>query len=420
MLFKKALLPMVILASLTGCGPSSLDGSSTDRLDESIAKVADKLPDAQRAQFGEDITLIRSYYEKQNPDQLLTNLNGKNAADIATEAGNLREEQRLQQEKLAVEERQRAYLVELKEKKVTLEEAIKPLQLSKQQSMERAAFEIESGKIGQMKHNKTGDLVNGIELVLKNGTSEEIYFALFNGVLSVAGEEKPVLASGFDVTFETPLQPGETRTVVFIPPMISDWRSVAIPEGAKFTLETDELLNIANKPLFSRAEFSIEDQVALDNLLSNLKAVNSELGVAEGVDAIAPDASSPVPDEAPPPAESVVSEPVALLPEQAEDADSGVTEPIEPSVQTLPVLPLPATVPDDQAASATDPVAAPQEPAAPVDSSSNVSTEPLSLPVEPEKPATEPKDATSESTATDGLLPPVGQPETPVTPLKSA
>ena len=279
MLFKKALLPMVILASLTGCGPTSLDGSTADTLDESIAKVAEKLPEAQRIQFGEDITLIKAYYEKQSPDQLLPNLNGKNAAEITAEAGNLREEQRLQQEKLAVEERQRTYLVELKEKKVTLEEAIKPLEFSKQQSLERAAFQIVSGKLDQMKNNKTGDLVNGIELVLKNGTSEEIYFALFNGALTVPGAEKPLLASGLDVTFETPLQPGETRTLVFIPSMISDWRTVAIPEGAEFTIETDELLSIANKPLFSHAGFSIEDQVALDNLLYDLKAVDSELGV---------------------------------------------------------------------------------------------------------------------------------------------
>lgn len=416
MLFKKALLPMVILASLTGCGPTSLDGSTADTLDESIAKVAEKLPEAQRIQFGEDITLIKAYYEKQSPDQLLPNLNGKNAAEITAEAGNLREEQRLQQEKLAVEERQRTYLVELKEKKVTLEEAIKPLEFSKQQSLERAAFQIVSGKLDQMKNNKTGDLVNGIELVLKNGTSEEIYFALFNGALTVPGAEKPLLASGLDVTFETPLQPGETRTLVFIPSMISDWRTVAIPEGAEFTIETDELLSIANKPLFSHAGFSIEDQVALDNLLYDLKAVDSELGVADGVDTVFPDATAPAPTQEPETSTPAVAEeePVALLPEQAEDATSAADEPVEP------VVPAETVTPVDQSVAATDPVETATDDAV-VPVATDVDSAPApAVESQQEAPVAEPEVVDPETPSNDGHLPPVGQHETPVTPSKSS
>jgi hypothetical protein len=291
MLFRKALLPMVILASLTGCGPAAIDATTQDTLDASISKVASKLPETQRVQFGADVALVRAYYEKEKPDQLLAGLNGKSATDIGAQAANLREQQRVEQEKLAVEEKQRAYLADLQEKKTSIEEAIKPLEESKRQSIERAEFQVEAGKIGPMKNNKTGETVNGIELTVKNGTTQEIYSAMFNGVLSAKGVETPVLTSGFDVMFENPLQAGETRTVLFIPSMVSDWRSVVIPEGAEFAIEINELLNIANKPLFSQAQFSADDQESLDKLTSDLHAVNTELGVAEGGDTVVPPAT---------------------------------------------------------------------------------------------------------------------------------
>lgn len=439
MLFKKALLPMMIVASLTGCGPAALDGSTPDTLEESVAKVASKLPEAQRVQFGADLTLIKSYYEKQSPDQLLINLNGKSAADITAEASNLREEQRLQQEKLAIEEQQRAYLSELKEKKASLEEAIKPLQDSQKQSLELAEFVIESGKLGQMKHKDTGDVVNGIELVLKNGTAEEIYAAMFNGMLSAKGEGegKPILASGFDIAFETPLQPGETRTVLFIPPMVSDWRSVAIPADADFTIQLDELLNIANKPLFSKAEFSLEDQASLDKLLADLKAVNSELGVAAGGDTVVPQAPAQTASE-PASGAHETSDSTALLPEQSEDAalgaaetgvpavpvteDSPVSPDVDPNAASAPADDLePITAAGGESASASDTTAAP----APAVQATDDNTHEGEVDAKPQSGTATEAEAASKAPVADlpqpdSSLPSVGQPETPVTPLKSS
>lgn len=429
MLFKRALLPMMILASLTGCGPAALDGSTPDTLDESIAKVANKLPEAQRAQFGEDITLIKSYYGKENPDQLLPNLNGKNAADIAAEAANLREEQRIQQEKLAVEEQQRAYLAELQKKKTSLEEAIKPLQDSQKQSLERSEFKVESGKLGQMQNKATGALVNGIELVLKNGTTEEIYAAMFNGSLAEHGAQKPVLTSGFDVSFESPLQPGETRTVLFIPAMVSDWREVVIPEGAEFSVQLDELLNIANKPLFSKGEFTLEDQVTLDKLVSDLKAVNSELGIADGGDTVVPQGPAPGADT-PFASSQEPSETTALLPEQSEDATAGTDTSIHPEAGTPaapgtePALTDSAPIPDagptaEESGASTS---TPSETA--VNDDAPIATESSGDQVDDKstlaEPSVDPAPPAVEASADDGTLPSVGEHDVPVTPLKSS
>lgn len=426
MLFKRALLPMVILASLTGCGPAALDGSTSDTLDASISKVASKLPDAQRAQFGEDITLIRSYYEKQNPNQLLPNLNGKNVADITAEAGNLREQQRLEQEKLAVEEQQRAYLADLKQKKTALEEAIKPLQDSRNQAIEYSKFEILSGKLGQLQNKKTGDLVNGIELNLKNGTSQEIYTALFSGSLSVTGADKPVLASGFDVEFDTPIQPGETRTVLFVPPMVSDWRSVAIPEHGAFTIQLNELLNIANKPLFSQSNFTLLDQESLDKMLADLKAVDSELGVASGGDTVVPATAASAPAESPAAAyQSQAS--TALLPEQAEDTDDSAEHALE-SATPSPLLPTPEPTADpvDLGAVVPDPAVTGQDPVVPADAETTPtldegddiidqdeveSGEPAEIPSDDAPSLVEqPKSLAAQTPASDGGVPFVGKP----------
>lgn len=440
MLFKKALLPMVILASLTGCGPASLDGTSLDNLDKSIGKVASKLPDAQRPQFGEDITLIKAYYEKEKPDQLLTNLNGKSAAEITAEASNLREQQRLEQEKLAVEEQQRAYLVELTTKKEALIEAIKPLQESKKQSLERLEFKVESAKISLAKTEKTGEAVNSIELTIKNGTTEEVYSAFFDGSLVMpAAEGKPILVANFDVSFEIPLQPGETRTVMFVPTLVSDWRTVILPEGAVFTATPDDLMNIANKPLFSLGQFSPEDQESLDKLLSDLAAINGELGVAEGGDTVTPEGAAAVHED---PVDT--AQPAVLLPER--EADIGLDQPVDSAVPVPATLaPAPAAdIPEQDQTPALeqseDPVASDPETEAPattvepalsaegtdlpskVDGSTDVTTEAPAIKEVPEPrirapEAEKPAPETSES---DGTLPPVGKPEVDVTPLKTS
>jgi hypothetical protein len=331
MLFKKALLPMLILASLAGCGPAVLDGTTPDALEASIAKVANKLPSEQRPQFGADLELVKSYYTKQSPDQLLFNLNGKNAAEIATEANNLREQLKLEEEKLAVEEMKKAYLVELGTKKASLLEAIKPLEESKNQSLDRAKFEVVKANIALAKKETSGEHVNTIALTVTNGTSQEIYGAFFKGTLTVAGEEAPRVSSVIDVDFENGLQPGETRSLVFVPTLASEWRTAEIPASSTFILVTDELLNIANKPLFSSAQFSADDQTSLDSLNAELDAVNRELGVADGDTPKTAEVSAEQPPVVTPEPQVESSLPPSLLPEASDDTPLAPTD--EPAVE---------------------------------------------------------------------------------------
>lgn len=446
MLFKKAILPMVIMAALTGCGPAVLDGTSLDTLDESIAKIAEKLPEDQRPQFGEDIGIVKAYYEKQRPDQMLINLNGKNASDIASEAGNLREQQRVEQEKLAVEEQKRAYLADLNQKKAALLEEITPLEQSRAQTLDRAKFHVTEPRIQVLKTEKTGEAVNSIALTLVNGTSKEIYSANFGGELKAPGADQPALKADFDITLVQPLQPGETRDVLFVPPMISDWRSVTIPEGATFSVESEDLLNIANKPIFSLPEFSDEDQATLSKLHDDLKAVNSELGVAEGGDTVVSSASTPeapestapqsetptpspeVKDDTPAPAPEI-STPDALLPEEAEDSKASQeaapadvpledalsqkepeeTKALKESADPVPSDPEPAAVPGEVQETAPAEAEKTNAPT-PVSPTSEAESQvgdgtPASTNAEPEK---------------ESSVPSVGKQEAPVTPLKSS
>ncbi|MBI6883150.1 DUF6694 family lipoprotein [Pseudomonas putida] len=450
MLFKKAILPMVIMAALTGCGPAVLDGTSLDTLDESIAKIAEKLPEDQRPQFGEDMGIVKAYYEKQRPDQMLINLNGKNASDIASEAGNLREQQRVEQEKLAVEEQKRAYLADLNQKKAALVEEITPLEQSRAQTLDRAKFQVTEPRIQVLKTEKTGEAVNSIALTLVNGTSKEIYSANFGGELKAPGADQPALKADFDITLEQPLQPGETRDVLFVPPMISDWRSVTIPEGATFSVESEDLLNIANKPIFSLPEFSDEDQATLSKLYDDLKAVNSELGVAEGGDTVVPSASTPAAPEstelqsetptnsaaevtgdttAPTPE---ISTPEALLPEA--DEDQKVSQEAAPADVPLEDA-LSQKEPEETKAlkESADPVPSDPEPTAvpgetqetsPAEAKKTDATAPVS----PVSPVSEAESQVEDGTPASAIaepekessVPSVGNQEAPVTPLKSS
>lgn len=446
MLFKKAILPMVIMAALTGCGPAVLDGTSLDTLDESIAKIAEKLPEDQRPQFGEDMGIVKAYYEKQRPDQMLINLNGKNASDIASEAGNLREQQRVEQEKLAVEEQKRAYLADLNQKKTALVEEITPLEQSRAQTLDRAKFQVTEPRIQLLKTEKTGEAVNSIALTLVNGTSKEIYSANFGGELKAPGADQPVLKADFDITLEQPLQPGETRDVLFVPPMISDWRSVTIPEGATFSVESEDLLNIANKPIFSLPEFSDEDQATLSKLHDDLKAVNSELGVAEGGDTVVPSASTPAAPEStapqsetPTPSAEVkddtsapapeISTPDALLPEVAED--SKVSQEAAPADVPLEDA-LSQQEPKETRAlkESADPVPSDPEPTAvsgKAQETATAETEKTDAPT-PVSPTSEAESETEDGAPApvtaepenESSVPSVGNQEAPVTPLQSS
>jgi hypothetical protein len=374
MLFKKAILPMLILASLAGCGPAVLDGTTPDALDASVAKVANKLPDEQRPQFGADLEFVKAYYVKQSPEQLLINLNGKNAAEITAEANNLRDQLKLEEEKLAVEEMKKAYLVELADKKASLLEAIKPLEDSKNQSLDRAKFQIQEVGIFLSEKQASGERINVIKLTVTNGSSQEIYRAFFKANLSVVGEDTSRTSGVLDVDFENGLQPGETRSLSFVPSLASEWRSVEVPANSALLLSTDELMNIANKPLFSMAQFSPDDQIALDGLNSELTAVNLELGVVDGSTEKSSETAaqpSPViqpesPDEAP--------KPVSSLPEENNDSptlpeEEPVIDPIElPSdMQSEPeakeVVAAPAVVPAPVPALEPAPVPAPAAPA---------------------------------------------------------
>lgn len=284
MLFKKALLPAVIMLALAGCGDARLDGSSPAAFDDSISKISSKLPVEQQPQFNEDIALVKSYYETNSPADLLVNFSGKNAVEVMAEANNLREKIRLEAERAAEEERQKAYRLELEDKRELLAGAVKTLMISKAQSEERALFTVQSASISTTTIEGTDEKSNKVELTISNGTSKEIYGAFFNASMTSGGEEQIILASQLVLDFEGGLQPGEVKTVAFKPSFVSEWRSVELPENPALKLELNELINVSNKPLFSEALFGPEEEKELERLKVALTAVSTELGVEVELD----------------------------------------------------------------------------------------------------------------------------------------
>jgi hypothetical protein len=281
MLFKKALLPIFVMAALYGCGEAALDGSSISALDESIAKVASKMPSDQRFQFNRDIEVIKSYYANTNSDQMLFNLNGKSAMDIMSEADNIRAQLKIEVDQLAAEEMHKAYQEELRAKREVLLGNIKPMKENKAEATDFARFLVDASTLHAASQTDDGSVANSIDMTLTNGTKHDVYAAFFKASMTHPEHLGMLFSSPLSVVFVDPLKPGETRSLKTVPTLASDWRAIVVPDGAVFELEAHELMNIANKPIYSATNFTPEEQAHLEYLEAQLSQINEELGIEE-------------------------------------------------------------------------------------------------------------------------------------------
>lgn len=89
------LLPIIACLALAACGgigPDRIDGASAERYDASIAELRSGLPEAERARFDvslgviEASALVQSDSRAEMEARLRTDLNGKTAGEVITEA----------------------------------------------------------------------------------------------------------------------------------------------------------------------------------------------------------------------------------------------------------------------------------------------------------------------------------------------
>ncbi|WP_274644007.1 DUF6694 family lipoprotein [Pseudomonas serbica] len=384
-MFKKALLPMLIVAALSGCydkKTTTVDGSSQVTLTDSLGKITGSLPGDQQMQYVQDVTLLKNTYQL---DQLQIDLNGKNAQEIMATAQQLRD-------KLMLDEQQKiqAQLQEVAEQSkqrdlASLRADIDTLKAKRDAELTKLQFKIDSVVFEHSKNSVTDVNDPVINLLVTNNTKLNVFGASLEGVLTVADQAEPLHTGLLDLQLEKILLPGESISTSIKPSIISDWRSVKAPENAALALTVKDLRDEKGESLVGGLSFTKEDGDQLTAMAQQLLALDptaqteaealiNPAQIALPLPVTAPEASSdaepaPVAPTAPEAAQPDVSNamPVQLMPEsevslpkEAEVAQAQAPEVAAP-VTAEPVVEAPEATPADENAPDFTQIQAPTE-----------------------------------------------------------
>jgi len=267
---KKLLLACGLALLLSGCDKPKVDASTDETMKESLQKVKDSLPEAQRQEFSEatstivmnsiDMKAMMAGAFSGNGDSVATQqaekaksaLNGKTAEEIINEAKAIQAERARKEQQQAMQE-----IVELKDKQAKALQAKEDL---KRFVVNKSRFYFQKQEYGNPRPV--------IELSVQNDTSTPISRAYFKGTIASPGRSIPWLIDTFNYSIPGGLEPGEKADWPLLPNMFSDWGKVEAPDDAIFTVEVVKLDGPDGNTLFDAEGFSEDDQKRLEMLLT--------------------------------------------------------------------------------------------------------------------------------------------------------
>lgn len=379
-MFKKALLPLFIVAALSGCNDITpdvtADGTNQAALTESLGKMTTKiLSKDKQTQFVDDVSLLQKNYDM---DQLQTNLNGKNAEQIMLVASDLRNKlEAEQQQKADSEAAQQALIAE--QAKAS---AISSIQSELKELTEKLAAEnykklikVENARFTTVKNEVTGEYDPIISLAVTNNGDRVIYSATLDGILVAPNVVTPVHAGPIELEIEEGLKAGESQDLQIKPTLISEWRSVTAPEGSVLTLKVKDIKDKTGESLVKRLSFTEEDGVEFKALILQLMALDpqgfkSQVGVTVPVSPpVAVEDVKETLEAKTAPTEAEVATELAV---DAQEPEAGDVSPSIQDVEALEVAPastesVPALLPETESVAPIDSVPTPvQEASEPV------------------------------------------------------
>lgn len=379
-MFKKALLPLFIVAALSGCNDITpdvtADGTNQAALTESLGKMTTKiLSKDKQTQFVDDVSLLQKNYDM---DQLQTNLNGKNAEQIMLVASDLRNKlEAEQQQKADSEAAQQALIAE--QAKAS---AISSIQSELKELTEKLAAEnykklikVENARFTTVKNEVTGEYDPIISLAVTNNGDRVIYSATLDGILVAPNVVTPVHAGPIELEIEEGLKAGESQDLQIKPTLISEWRSVTAPEGSVLTLKVKDIKDKTGESLVNRLSFTEEDGVEFKALILQLMALDpqgfkSQVGVTVPVSPpVAVEDVKETLEAKTAPTEAEVATELAV---DAQEPEAGDVSPSIQDVEALEVAPastesVPALLPETESVAPIDSVPTPvQEASEPV------------------------------------------------------
>lgn len=259
----RAVVSILALSLLTGaCGAPRIDGSSPEKLAQSIQRASAALPEDQREKFSAAVMTISTKdliggglmsLAAKSPQQVqaeaASKLNGKTAAEVIAEAAAIRAE-------VAAKERAQviAEIKELEDKKAGAVAARAQL----------AKFEVNRSRFRQVPQ-RFGGPEPVINLTVRNGTSAAISRAYFVGTVATPGRSVPWIRESFNYQIAGGLEPGETAEWSLAPNQFSPWGKTDVPAGAVLTIDVVKLDGPDGKVLYD-AEFGVDDEKRLARL----------------------------------------------------------------------------------------------------------------------------------------------------------
>ena len=252
-----------LLVLWSACGSPSIDASSDESLERSLAAVRDDLDAEKEAEF-EDALEVLVFSEIDLEDMLADGvagshraearirevLDGKTADQVIAEAREVLEARYERERAQALDE-----IDELEEKRARAEAA--------REELER--FEVLRSRFTMQDDGFLGPEPI-IEITVRNGTGQAISRAYFEGTLASPERSVPWHQGTFNYSIPGGLEPGEEATWRLSPGMFSDWAYMDPPPDAILTVTVEQLDDADGEPLYSARSFTERDAERLADL----------------------------------------------------------------------------------------------------------------------------------------------------------
>lgn len=245
-----------------GCGDPTIDTSTDEAMEESIAEVRESLDPGVRARFDTAImTVSMSGVSLETlmageagaaslANQVKGKLEGRTGEEVLEIADSIRAEREAERRRQA--EQEIAELEEQRERAVAAERKL-------------ANFTVDRSRL-EMRENYFEREEPLIELTVTNGLGVAVSRAYFTGTLQSEGRSVPWIREDFNYQIPGGLEPGETATWRLAPNQFGPWGQVDAPPDAVLTVEVKRLDGPDGEALFGGVTWDDEDQERLDEL----------------------------------------------------------------------------------------------------------------------------------------------------------
>jgi hypothetical protein len=267
----KCILTIVLLSLLiTGCGIETVDASTDETFQSSMASVKSSLTDEKEKAFDEAVELLafseigNLFAASANPEGLKGKIQGKLDGKTA--------DQIIAQAEVVLAERERKERAQAKSEIEEIETEISNLQ-KKRSASETAEEALTKFKVLRSRFYYQESSYRDtaiIELTVKNETTHPVSRAFFNAVLSSPGRSIPWVKESFNYQIAGGLEPGEEATWKLSPNMYGAWsKAPKDRDDMVLTVSTYRIDGADDEPIYD-VEFSERNQDRLNDLTDRL------------------------------------------------------------------------------------------------------------------------------------------------------